>query len=102
MGTRRTIDDGRVLVSQFKESGLTQKEFALETGVNVCTLQYWMRKTGWSDNDGKARFVELKTGAGTDGHFLLNVQIGSDVTMRFATLPPPRYLAELSREMKTC
>jgi hypothetical protein len=105
MGTssRRKMEDGRVLVSRFKESGRTQKAFAQDEGINVCSLQYWLRKVASSDDVSKPRFVELnqRTGFGDD-RALLSVQIGNDVMMRFATLPPPAYLAELSREMKTC
>ena len=105
MGTssRRSIEDGRKLVSRFKESGLTQKGFALESGVNVCSLQYWLRKVATADDSQSARFVELDTRPGLgDGRISLSVQIGSEVTMRFATLPPPAYLAELSLAMKSC
>ena len=83
---------------------MTQKAFSEEAGIKVCSLQYWLRKKVSADDDpSSARFVELKTMPGlSDGGVSLSVQIGSGVTMRFATLPPPAYLAELSREMKTC
>jgi len=105
MGTssRRSMEDGMELVSRFKQSGLTQKGFALESGVNVCSLQYWLRKVAAVDDSQAARFVELDTRSGLgDERISLSVQIGSEVTMRFATLPHPAYLAELSLAMKSC
>jgi len=102
-GLRRPVEEWKLLVSRFKESGMTQKAFSEEAGIKVCSLQYWLRKISSDDEASSARFVELKTRAGfSAGGVSVSLQIGSDVTISFATLPPPTYLAELSREMKTC
>jgi hypothetical protein len=103
-GARRSFEDGRDLVTRFKESRLTQRRFAVETGVTVSSLQYWLRRVASDEGDSsKARFVELSARPGFgDGRVTLSVQIGGDITMRFETLPAPAYLAELTREMKAC
>ena len=99
---RRTGEEGEALVKRFRESGLTQRAFAESAGIKVCTLQYWLRKVAEGRDSVGGRFVELKPGMCKEGPVSLTVQIGADVTMRFQALPPPSYLAELSREMRTC
>ena len=101
--SRRSREEGEALVTQFTESGLTQMAYAKSAGINVSSLQYWLRKITTADEaDESGRFVELTSGAKNGNNVSLSVQIGSEVTMRFAALPPPSYLAELSREMRTC
>jgi hypothetical protein len=76
----------------------------VETGIKVGTLQYWLRRVAADEeSSSNARFVELAARPGIgDGLVSLSVQIGGDITMRFESLPAPAYLAELTREMKTC
>ncbi len=103
MSSRRPVEEWKLLVSRFKDSGMTQKGFCEEVGIKVCSLQYWVRKMSADDGSSSARFVELKTSIGSgSGHVPLSVQIGGGIVLRFATLPPATYLAEISREMKTC
>jgi transposase-like protein len=48
-GERASRDEGRRRVERWKDSGLTAKEFAAETGINAGTLQFWrykLRKLG--------------------------------------------------------
>ena len=48
-GTRASRDEWRKGVDRWKDSGLTAKEFASETGINAGTLQFWrykLRKRG--------------------------------------------------------
>jgi hypothetical protein len=42
-------------VERWKDSGLTAKEFASETGLNPSTLSYWSWKLGQSGGGGKPR-----------------------------------------------
>jgi hypothetical protein len=41
---RASRDEWRTRVERWKDSGLTAKEFAAETGVNAGTLQFWRYK----------------------------------------------------------
>lgn len=43
-GRRASRDEWQKRVDRWKESGLTAKEFASETGVNAGTLQFWQYK----------------------------------------------------------
>jgi transposase len=48
-GMRANRDEWRKRVERWKDSGLTAKEFAGETGINAGTLQFWkykLRKLG--------------------------------------------------------
>lgn len=105
MGTsaRRTREEGEELARRFKESGATQREFAKSEGINISTLQYWLRKKSEASGEDSGRFIELMPGKSALCQSVgLTVNVGRDVTMRFATLPPATYLAALSRELKTC
>ncbi len=43
-GKRASRDEWRTRVERWKDSGLTAKEFAAETGINAGTLQFWSHK----------------------------------------------------------
>jgi hypothetical protein len=43
-GKRASRDEWRKRVDRWKDSGLTAKEFAAETGINAGTLQFWRYK----------------------------------------------------------
>ena len=45
-GKRAGRDEWRKRVDRWKDSGLTAKEFAAETGINAGTLQVWKYKLG--------------------------------------------------------
>jgi hypothetical protein len=40
-GNRASRDEWQKRVDRWKDSGLTAKEFAAETGINAGTLQFW-------------------------------------------------------------
>jgi hypothetical protein len=46
---RASRDEWRKRVERWKDSGLTAKEFAAETGLNAGTLQFWRYKLKKSD-----------------------------------------------------
>src|SRR5947199_10875028 len=43
-GKRASRDEWRQRIDRWKDSGLTAKEFAAETGINAGTLQFWRYK----------------------------------------------------------
>lgn len=45
-GQRASREEWRRRVERWKDSGLTAKEFAAETGINAGTLQFWRYKLG--------------------------------------------------------
>ena len=47
------------LVSQWRESGQTQKDFCFFHGIKVCTLGYWIKRS--SEQDEKGGFTEIRS-----------------------------------------
>src|SRR4051812_19757814 len=70
----RSQAEGRELAEEFRRSRSTQREFCQERGLNIVTLQYWLRKTRAIGTERQSegrrkqqrqRFVEVKvTGDG--------------------------------------
>jgi hypothetical protein len=52
---RASRDEWRKRVERWKDSGLTAKEFAAETGLNAGTLQFWRYKLKKTDAVGARR-----------------------------------------------
>lgn len=48
-GRRASREEWQKRVDRWKESGLTAKEFAAETGINAGTLQFWRYKLNASE-----------------------------------------------------
>jgi hypothetical protein len=92
---QRTAEDGRKLVAAFKESGLSKKDFAKETGNTVCSLQYWQRRlkqTDGNEADGSQnRFVEITVPS--EGVGALKMSVG-DLHFSFSRLPAPSWMSE--------
>ena len=44
MGNRRSANDVRGILQEFKSSGLTRREFCQRHGIPVTTLDYWRRR----------------------------------------------------------
>ncbi|HYU46397.1 MAG TPA: hypothetical protein VEK84_09495 [Terriglobales bacterium] len=44
MGKQRSANDVRGILQEFKNSGLTRREFCQRHGIPVTTLDYWRRK----------------------------------------------------------
>ncbi len=54
-GRRASRDEWRKRVDRWKESGLTAKEFASETGINAGTLQFWRYKLKKGESEVRSR-----------------------------------------------
>lgn len=46
------------LVSQWRESGATQKDFCLSHGIKVCTLGYWIKRS--LEQGSQVGFTEIR------------------------------------------
>jgi len=99
MRTRRSVDEGKALVEQFQQSGLSRDEFARQRGIAPHTLHYWIRKLGETKQD--LRFVEVLDGKPTREHVALCIESGA-VALRFNVLPDPAYLVDLTKRLAGC
>jgi transposase-like protein len=53
-----SIEDRLQMLQNYRQSGLTQREFAKRHGISLSTLQLWRRKYPQSPAPGKAAFIE--------------------------------------------
>lgn len=58
MGAHTTPDERRELVTRYRRSGLTQREFCDTEGITVGALRSWLYKRSWKPVEGP-RFVEV-------------------------------------------
>ena len=100
MRTRRSVDEGKALVEQFKQSGLGQREFTKKHSIPLHTLLYWIRKLRETKQD--LRFVEvLDVKKPGEIVFAVSVETGT-VALRFNHLPDSAYLVDLAKGLAGC
>ena len=96
MKKRRTAEEGKQLVSQFNESGLTQQAFTEQMGITKCSLNYWRKRLNTMEGSESApaqnRFVEISVPSGSA--IALKISAGR-LEMSFLKLPPPGWVLEL-------
>ena len=91
---RYTPEQRQELVQAFKKSGMMQRAFAEQHGVNFHTLQYWLHR---SPNREKVHFVEVRDAGGSTHkeQARVRLKLGAKVELEMAELPPAEYLAQL-------
>lgn len=89
----RTEIEGKKLVADFFESGLTSNEFVSKTGVTLCALQYWKKRVQVlaKNKSGQSRFVEVVASGQESG--VVRVSFGN-VHMDFSSLPSAVWLLD--------
>lgn len=96
---RRSTSDGTALVTAFRMSGKTQKQFAESNDVTVCTLQYWLAKAKRMAIEKSAvRFVEVVGTSSNDNDAQGGVvmDLGAGIRLTFESLPSPSYLSSVA------
>ena len=95
---RRSAEEGRELVEQFRASGLTQDRFAKKAQINVSVLRYWLAKAR-RDAVGDVkpvRFVELTAAdAPRDEPSPVRIETPNGVVVQLERLPSSDYLVDL-------
>ena len=90
---RRTTSEGKALVDEYYQSGLTQKKFSDQKGISICTLQYWIRRNKQIDdgenNKAQHRFVEITVPQCES--VAITFALGQ-MKMSFSGLPPCEWL----------
>ena len=95
---RRTAQERREIVQEFRGSGLTQEAFARRRRISVGTLRSWIYRDEEVDEGREDRFVEISAPAVSTGPEVI-VRVGEKVVLELGELPAPEYLAELSRAL---
>jgi hypothetical protein len=98
MSSHRSPSQRRELVTAFRRSGLSQREFAEREGIKVTTLQSWLyhpseRKDAAVPSPGFVRVEGEADGSG------VRIEVGGAVVVHLLTLPEPEYIARLVRAL---
>ena len=104
---RRSRDEWKRIVEEYRSSGQSQRAFAQTRGLNLSSLSRWSRLLPREDERGKggyreAGLIELvadqrphrATVFEADGARLL---VGRSVSLELASLPAPDYVALIAR-----
>lgn len=71
MAQRRSAQETRQVVQQYRASGLSQREFSQQTGIKLSTLGRYVRREGRSDAPQQLVRVKLEVPAEPDSGFVL-------------------------------
>jgi hypothetical protein len=71
MAQRRSAEEVRQVVQQYRASGLSQREFSQQTGIKLSTLGRYVRREGRPDLPQQLVRVKLEAPAEPDTGFVL-------------------------------
>jgi len=95
---RRSREAWRNLVSQWRSSGAKAPEFARLHGLKASNLYYWSSVLGREEAKPSARLVPVQLASREVPSMATELAVGG-VRVRFEDLPPPSYVAALSRAL---
>jgi len=95
---RRTAEERREIVAEFRNSGLTQEAFARRRRISVGTLRSWIYRDEEIKEERQDRFVEISGRVVAAGPEVV-LRIGDQVAVELSELPAPEYLIELSKRL---
>jgi hypothetical protein len=76
MAQRRSAEEVRQVVQQYRASGLSQREFSQQTGIKLSTLGRYVRREGRPDLPQQLVRVKLEAPAEPDTGFVLMLSNG--------------------------
>lgn len=92
---RRSPKEIQRLCQQFRESGLSQAQFAAQLGVHVVTVSNWLRRFLTHRPVPSPGFVEVRAAApSAEPDEPLIVDLPNGVRLRFTRRPDPAYLSQ--------
>ena len=94
---RRTPEERRTIVAEFRKSGLTQEAFARRRRIPVGTLRSWIYRDEDAQEARQDRFIEISGPVAAGPEIVLRV--GEQVVLELVELPSPEYVAELVRAL---
>jgi transposase-like protein len=92
---KRTFEDGKAIVAELRQSGLSQKSFAQKLGISVSVVQYWVnriRQERRKMKGSKVRFLEVVPKQTFEQS---SVELPGGIVLKTSTLPSAEYLADL-------
>ena len=98
---KRTFEEGKAIVAQLRQSGLSRKSFAKKLGISVSVVQYWVnriREERRKMKDSKVRFLEV-----VPKHASIEqstVELPGGIVLKTSTLPSAEYLADLYEQFQ--
>jgi hypothetical protein len=91
----RTPEQWRQLLTEYRASGLTQREFAERHGIKACTLQ----KRLYPQRRRRRAFVRVEVASQPDN---IEIVVAGDLVVRCGRLPEPEYVARLRLALASC
>lgn len=95
---RRSREAWRAVVTEWRSSGEKAPEFARQRGLKASNLYYWSSVLGREADKRGARLVPVQLAACEVRSMGTELAVGG-VRVRFEDLPPPSYVAALSRAL---
>jgi transcriptional regulator with XRE-family HTH domain len=84
MAQRRSAEEVGQVVQQYRASGLSQREFAQQTGIKVSTLGRYVRREGRTEDPQQLVRVRLEAPAEPDSGFVLMLGNGRKIASGWA------------------
>lgn len=98
---RRTVRQGRQMVREYLQSGLTQRGFSEKSGISLAVLNYWVvrirKEPVGIQRVPAVNFVEIKAKP-VEQPQIVEVALPGGLVMKSTAFPNAAYLAELSQE----
>jgi transposase-like protein len=90
------------LIAQYQQSGQTQIEFARQHEIKVGTLRQWLRRRPGTPRAARPEFKELLlTPASTNPNWSTEIQLGHEITVRFAANVSATFMTKLVKVLRT-
>ena len=96
---RASAEERSRVVCLFRESGLTQAQFAQQHGIKLHTLQRWIYRPG-PKRPSKIRFQELPATSFLSASWAAEVIPGTDATLRFSADARPEFIGLLIEKLR--
>jgi len=97
---RRSAEEIQALCTRFRESGLSQRQFAEEIGVCVASLQRWLKRPGQNGLTRIPRFVEALPIHTAQEIRECRIELPAGIRVVCRELPNPEYLAGLVQRLQ--
>ena len=95
---RRTAEERREIVEEFRGSGMTQEAVARRRRISVGTLRSWIYRDEEAEEERQDRFVEISGPVVAAGPEVV-LRVGDQVALELSELPAPEYLVELAKAL---
>ena len=88
------------VISEFEQSGLSQKEFCARRGLVLGSFQSWLYRIRGERSGSSLALVRVEPAAPAATPLPVEAALPSGVVLRFASSTDPRYVAALVAEVE--